>query len=1440
MALTPDELRKRIPQWSLESDGQLLQYMNQISKHLEKTCKETQDNLNRFMLDIDESHIRFANASNSFNGIQQLKYVENRVQDDDESFYSVREEEEEKGEKLPYGDIFHMAVERSVANMYKSFEKVTVQLDSDSDSEDDDEEAAARNTVLRAIQKYPYIGRPLPYIIGSQEWREKWHAGLIDSEEESDTEPKEQYSDSSDSERMFPSQTNSNHTPSESEGSVWGVHSDPRRRAPSIDPSVSGDDALSIHSSSSAIRPRSLLNKVPVLPGFRPPSLFPDQPPPDDTISVSSRNKVTNLFEESDEEESTPTHRPSITANVTNPQPTYFRGNQVERRTVNLFADEPPPSSHEPTPTSVQKKPVNLFVDSDEDDSFNNNSSSKSSSIYRSEPPELPTPARKGSTLFDDEDNAEVTPKAHPSGLFDDMVNNNSVADEEEDLFVPVKRSINGGVAEGKSKGVRRVTNLFDDEPPEDDFDQIFKPKASDRKIPGAKLVLPPVGIGGKQKNVGSKMGNDDSMKKVDSPQQRRAEQVPVVTQDITKKEINLFDNDDDDSNDIFSESVVKKETLAPKTPKINLFDDDEDLTGGSNSLVGQLEASSSTQVKPKETIVNQTSSIRSEILKKKSIFDSDSDEGGDDFLFGGKRSVPSVVKAKEPEPLPRKVEPVVNSPIQLPPVKVEIPDDLPDVEKPSENSEPIQPKPNQASIRSEIMKNKSIFDSDSNEDDGDDDDDVLFGTKQVTSVPDVKKVDISPKIESKVETTNVKITEEVGFSQVDVEKIKDTAKVIEKPQIPDEPPEDDGWEDPPASDLEPKYPEVSNDIDYYLTTNRINGPSESSLVQSNHVDSIKGELKKTAAVEPSKKDIDQDSELPVVEPPRDEDVIRSTEHKVNGDLEATEPLDSENNISQTNDSNKSALKFNSIGLFDDIPPPDDDFFESRTTLQAAVDHTDDGFYSERPTASAGNTAVNSNHYLFMDDGDGPPPDDEVDDGSTAPKQAQEPAPFKSISAIIEERNKNESNYEEETREKPKINRLSAKVNINVNALLPGARRPVAEKTADVPISVEPAIAETSAKVNHPDSEPGPTKLVSLNKGRARIPTKRKPQSRQNRRNNYENSLAPGSSEESPKTHHHRLETPKEEVRVVVGSEERTQHVEVIAAHVKVDQLLSNELIEKLSDLKRLETLTDPEDKLFGDKLSSSTTKPPSAVPVPKNSNPSVVNSVAKPLKPVSSAKLFSDEESDDDDLFGKISKPIVAAQNPTVFKPSQQNIQPNKPLNATIKKQSIFGDSADEDDDLFSKPQSNAKSLPKLIGKPVNSEPSKPTVNLPAKKQSIFGSDDDDDADDLFGGSRRKSSAAVVGSHHSQPKPTKKIEPSKTSKPAALPSTASKSLFGEDDDDDDDLFGSKSKPASKPTSSQPVATTKKMDRNPTTSAKTTATTTTTATVNDPLADLLK
>lgn len=75
--------------------------------------------------------------------------------------------------------------------------------------------------------KNPYQNRPLPHLIGSKDWQEKWHIGLTDSDADdgSDNDPIDEMSASTSS--LSPSMASlHSHVPasmSESENSNWGI-----------------------------------------------------------------------------------------------------------------------------------------------------------------------------------------------------------------------------------------------------------------------------------------------------------------------------------------------------------------------------------------------------------------------------------------------------------------------------------------------------------------------------------------------------------------------------------------------------------------------------------------------------------------------------------------------------------------------------------------------------------------------------------------------------------------------------------------------------------------------------------------------------------------------------------------------------------------------------------------------------------------------------------------------------------------------------------------------------------------------------------------------------------------------------------------------------------------------------------------------------------------
>lgn len=118
-------------------------------------------------------------------------------------------------------DALRISVETGIKLVDKYFDKVTLEF---SDSEDDGEEVEKRYDII-VIQSFflknfivilciqrnfnlffsvifrpkdAYQNRPLPYLIGSKEWHEKWHIGLEEDEsDESDNENADEASMSS-------------------------------------------------------------------------------------------------------------------------------------------------------------------------------------------------------------------------------------------------------------------------------------------------------------------------------------------------------------------------------------------------------------------------------------------------------------------------------------------------------------------------------------------------------------------------------------------------------------------------------------------------------------------------------------------------------------------------------------------------------------------------------------------------------------------------------------------------------------------------------------------------------------------------------------------------------------------------------------------------------------------------------------------------------------------------------------------------------------------------------------------------------------------------------------------------------------------------------------------------------------------------------------------
>ncbi|XP_050076642.1 WASH complex subunit 2, partial [Anopheles maculipalpis] len=1427
--LTPEEFRKRRPNWSLETDGQLLQYMVSIAKNVESLAAQTRDNLNDLMLTVKQSELKLANATNQFSAVEQVKFVENRVEEDDESFYGLRRRRQQIDEPRPdttpdpgdertLDDLIQLAVERSAEGMYRTYEKYPLPY---SDSSDDEYASSVKGTVMHLP---PSFDRPLPHVIGSHEWQTSWHVGLDQCENEYDSEQKEEYSESpseTDDGGMFPSQPNSKqHTPSESESSIWGVEG--RKRAPSLDPSITGDDGSSIYSfaSSSKVLPVRGL-PVDISARLKPPSLFPEEPPEEE----AGRRKGGDfgLFDNSPDEDEpampTPTPQPRQTVPANDTKQSFFKGNaqQPARKIVNLFDDEPPEPVSDASVVPEQRKTINLFIESEEDEDV-----VRENNVRNNNPASMAVKNRTGS--------AGVTNPKQMTKLVDEL--NNNFRKQQQEQIVPAARPplvVNNN----NKQRPATVTNLFDDEPPVDEFDQLFQAANPSAKSTTVHSSLPP----SKEKMVINLFAEDDEddyggivvgsneTKSHKSPLQGTAQNSPAHGLPLPKpaerpkpsfKKKSIFDDsesEEDNANEaaLFGSSAKLTVPIVPTIPKAvpkvkkSIFsdsseaeddDDDEALFGKSSSILkSKLDAlKRNGPAGGKNGNVTPGKSTDDDVLKppvasalaldkdkktvpKVSLFDDEPPSDDEDALFGQNATA-------------NRVQDTQKGKVSLFEPHSTLNDQPSDSDARKQSLEPVKyqtvVKEAPSSIRSMIMK-KSIFNSDSESDEEDsifetvpkaagngplstnkpetnvalegvwnvEEDTKTTGKQQSVmtdasssyaqnasqSIISIEKEGASPvltssepTVDSAIASKNFLLEESKSEHEGDKEpqrcdELENSGPTLESVKrvseenasnelIVDKPPLDVEKPEAPESDLEDKpLPDkpvpgmmmIANDIDYYLHMNETTSQAELTPT--------------TPLVEP-----------PAITPPA---------------VSKSEP--------------KSALNFSPIGLFDDVPPPDDgdetDDTTTRNDLQRdllnavesgeptlpPIEDEPSPYSTETqslnfiPTGQAGNIR---SRYLFDDE----PPPDEADNSRAGSKGLfDNPAPV-SLPPVVED-----IRPDSVKPNRPKINKLNTKIAINVAALLPGARRTTGVTNTSSPEKVPTSVLSV-VKSSQSGDVPSSEKLTGLNKGRARIPTKRKPPSRQNlRAGTVSSSLQSSTSSKSI----------EDDDRIVVGSEGKIEHVEASLSPVGFDPPQNR-----------------PEDLPF-DRLSASVRNPTKRLATLPDGN----EGANKPLPIVPERKtavksltksIFDDSDSndeDDDDLFKQLptAKGVVAVKKPAAPVQDTSTKQHQQSQKSVITR-SIFGsndeddDDADDDDggenDLF-----GAVKKSSIVGK---------LTGAKTEKKGLFDDDDGDSDDDLFG-SKSKTVAKAQSHLQQQQQQQQQQEDKKKQANRSLPPTITK-----------------------------------------------------------------
>ncbi|XP_045528937.1 WASH complex subunit 2 isoform X1 [Pieris brassicae] len=187
-----DTLRSLSSKWSLGGDKRLLDLLQNIHHKVVTKCTETNTKLNELINKLDTASIDLQNVNNKFMALSNTQFIERRVYDDDVDIAPPVEPPKEPPKIIDPNEELEKL--KKSLQTFESMHEVVQILDSDS-SDDEDEE----RLVLKP--KNVYANRPLPYIIGSELWRTKWHAGLVVEDSDTDSaaskhEPEEEYSDS--------------------------------------------------------------------------------------------------------------------------------------------------------------------------------------------------------------------------------------------------------------------------------------------------------------------------------------------------------------------------------------------------------------------------------------------------------------------------------------------------------------------------------------------------------------------------------------------------------------------------------------------------------------------------------------------------------------------------------------------------------------------------------------------------------------------------------------------------------------------------------------------------------------------------------------------------------------------------------------------------------------------------------------------------------------------------------------------------------------------------------------------------------------------------------------------------------------------------------------------------------------------------------------------
>jgi hypothetical protein len=573
-----EEMIANSDKWNLAGDVALLNTLKAFADNLLTRTTEINNNLQNLTDSLNETHLELNIAQNKFQSLRNTQFIESRVYEDDETLPQSENESKTKPQEEVEPDRtedIRLAALKGLEVLDQYFDKVEVSV---SDSEDEDIDLP--NYVLRP--KDLYIDRPLPYVIGSEEWHKNWHVGLEDSSSDSETEKVSDQFSESDSESDLPIIQDRSQIKGTSDTSSeldFSQKAEPiKSNKPEIFNSSDSENSVPVQAPISNKNFAEQLaaklghvitqdftepevNKRPIQPKSNYGDIFFDEPPPlDEGKGLFSGGS--GLFDDDDEEG--PSDWTPKDSKVESPKLPTTKSGGLFDSDDDIFGakktpvPKPPLFTEEPPVLEEKKKPIGGV------------------SIFG------------GGNLFD-----KKLLKRRPSSDDEEHEEKNEPIKEEkpskkvdlfgdDDLFKSVPNEDKSVVK--KEKNVKKI-NLFDSDEEESESSSLF---GGDQKKQNEK-----------QKNV---LFDDNVTEKQESRDEKKvssvlfADEVPSKEdKPKSEKKISLFDDDDDlFKDDLFSTSSTKKFTsgLFDDIPEDDLFASNfEDKPQPAGNLVEDLMA---------------------------------------------------------------------------------------------------------------------------------------------------------------------------------------------------------------------------------------------------------------------------------------------------------------------------------------------------------------------------------------------------------------------------------------------------------------------------------------------------------------------------------------------------------------------------------------------------------------------------------------------------------------------------------------------------------------------------------------------------------------------------------------------------------------------------------------------------------------------------------